>query len=99
MIVQNKYIIEWIFNRLWVYYGSNEKKYIFIKPLMDKIDIELFENKKTNIDLNKNEINQLLKFIDIIQKESETWDEWSIITGTSLEELREFKQKLQKINQ
>jgi hypothetical protein len=82
------------------YYGSNEQEYKFIKKLMDMIDDLLFEKNKKDIKLNNEEINLLLKFIKIIQKESEIWDEWSIITGKSLKELEEFKNifRLKKIH-
>jgi len=79
------------------YYGSNEQEYTYIKILMDKIDDIVFEKNQSNIELNNDEIKKLLDFIDVIQKESETWDEWSIITGKSLEELEDFKYRLREL--
>ncbi len=89
--------IENILKYLWLYYGSREYDFTFIKKLMDRLDIEIYYKKLTDINLNQDEINQLLNFIDIIQEESKTWDEWSIITGTSLNELKTFKQYLTNI--
>jgi len=89
--------IENILKYLWLYYGSREYDFTFIKKLMDRLDIEIYYKKLTDINLNQDEINQLLSFIDIIQEESKTWDEWSIITGTSLNELKTFKQYLTNI--
>jgi hypothetical protein len=96
---KKKYKIIDIVRFLWLYYGSNEQEYTYIKTLMDKIDDIVFEKKQSNIELNNDEIKQLLDFINVIQKESETWDEWSIITGKSLKELEEFKNifRLKKI--
>ena len=89
--------IENILKYLWLYYGSREYDFTFIKKLMDRLDIEIYYKKLTDINLNQDEINKLLNFIDIIQEESKTWDEWSIITGTSLNELKTFKQYLTNI--
>jgi len=79
---------------LWRYYGADTKSYLYIEKLMDRIDQSIFINKLSYIDLNITELQLLFKFCSQILEESKIWDEYSIITGESLDKLKEFQDYL-----
>ncbi|MEV9615621.1 hypothetical protein [Aliarcobacter butzleri] len=37
---------------LWLYYGANDKDFIYIEKLMDKIDENIYVNNQTFIELD-----------------------------------------------
>ena len=79
---------------LWGYYGADTKSYLYIEKLMDRIDQSIFINKLSFIDLSITELKLLFKFCNQIFEESKIWDEYSIITGETLDELKEFQDYL-----
>lgn len=84
---------------LWLYYGANDKDFIYIEKLMDKIYENIYVNNQTFIELDYLEIELLFRMCNQILLESDIWNEYSIITGSELENLQDFSNFLSELLQ
>ncbi|MDN5049031.1 BRcat domain-containing protein [Aliarcobacter butzleri] len=82
---------------LWLYYGANDKDFIYIEKLMDKIYENIYVNNQTFIELDYLEIELLFRMCNQILLESDIWNEYSIITGSELENLQDFSNFLSEL--
>ena len=85
--------------RVVVYCLSHEKSrrsFSYYMNFLNELDLSLYERKDFN-GLDSDGILTLYNICNQILGESEIWDEYSIITGESLDELRNFRNLLYKI--